>query len=298
MESQSEQLRDVAARRSVLAEALPLAREAATLLLEGFRRALTVRTKSRSDLVTDYDVECEARIRKGLAVRFPRHTMVGEEGGGESSELVWYVDPIDGTTNFAHGHPFFCVAMGLVHRGVPEVGIVIAPALALEWTAVRGGGAMRNGEKCRVSETDSLEHALLSTGFPSWRATRADNNYRDFLALDAASHGVRRCGASAIELAMVADGTYDACWDIGLKPWDIAASTLFVREAGGMVTDFDGSGPDFARFAETGGRVLASNGRLHEQIRQARSGAVPLPPVAMELNDQAARDLRARGEVG
>ncbi len=298
MESQSEPLRDVTARRSVLAEALPIARAAASLLLEGFRRTLTVRTKSRSDLVTDYDVECEARIRKELTARFPRHTMVGEEGGGESSDFVWYVDPIDGTTNFAHGHPFFCVAMGLVHRGLPDVGIVVAPALSLEWTAVRGGGATRNGEPCRVSSTDSLEDALLSTGFPSWRASRADNNYRDFLILDAASHGVRRCGASAIELAMVADGTYDACWDIGLKPWDVAASTLLVREAGGVVTDVDGGSLDLARFAEMGGRILASNGRLHPQIARARSGAAPLPPITMEPHEQRARDLRARGEVG
>lgn len=267
--------------RAVLSDAQSIAREAGALLLEGWRSAgAKARSKSRSDLVTDYDLRSEALIRARLGARFPEHTVVGEEGGGESSELVWYVDPIDGTTNFAHGHPFFCVAMGLVQAGVPQVGIVVAPALGVEWSAIRGGGTTRNGQPCFVSETASLEDALLSTGFPSWRASREDNNYGAFLALDAASHGVRRCGAGAIEIAMVADGSYDAFWDVGLKPWDVAASMLFVREAGGVVTDLRGGALELARFAEDGGRILASNGRLHAQMTRGLAGSVPLPPVA------------------
>ncbi|MDQ3031736.1 MAG: inositol monophosphatase [Myxococcota bacterium] len=289
-------------RRTLLDAALPIAREAGALLMEGWRSASSrARAKSRSDLVTDYDLRSEALIRERLAARFPDCAFIGEEGGGQSAERVWYVDPIDGTTNFAHGHPFFCVSMALVHAGEPELGIVIAPALAIEWTAVRGGGASRNGALCRVSDTESLDDALLSTGFPSWRASREDNNYRAFLALDAASHGVRRCGASAIELAMVADGSYDAFWDVGLKPWDVAASTLFVREAGGLVSDHDGA-PLIALddFAGAGGRVLASNGRLHGQLARGLAGAVPLPPVAGMRSggsDLGASDLRRHEEV-
>jgi myo-inositol-1(or 4)-monophosphatase len=283
--------------RSVLADALPIAREAAALLLEGWRGAPAARAKSRSDLVTDFDLRSEALIRERLGARFPDHAIVGEEGGGQGAELVWYVDPIDGTTNFAHGHPFFCVAMSLVRAGEPQVGIVIAPALAIEWAAVRGGGATRNGAPCRVSSVASLDDALLSTGFPSWRASRADNNYRAFLALDAASHGVRRCGASAIEIAMVADGSYDAFWDVGLHPWDVAASSLFVREAGGVATDLEGAPLDLSSFAGRGGRILASNGPLHGALRGALADGVPLPPVA-GMRPAEGPDLRRHEEMG
>ena len=282
---------------SILTDALPIARAAAELLAQRWRRAPEVRSKSRSDLVTDADLASETLIRESLGLCFPDHAIVGEEGGGEGGALAWYVDPLDGTTNFAHGHPFFCVSMALVEAGEPVVGIVIAPALSLEWTAVRGGGAFRNGARCQVSETASLDDALLSTGFPSWRASRADNNYRAFLSLDAATHGVRRCGAGAIELAMVADGAYDAFWDLGLKPWDVAASTLLVREAGGVVTDFDGS-----PVAIDAGRILASNGRLHGDLGHALAGGVGLPPIDLRPEEgaehRAGPHLRSHGEVG
>jgi myo-inositol-1(or 4)-monophosphatase len=276
--------------RSVLERALPIARDAASLLLAGWRGAIHHRAKSRGDLVTELDLQSETRIRCGLAVAFPDHTVVGEEGGGTASELTWYVDPLDGTTNFAHGHPFFAVSMALVRAPEePLVGIVIAPALGIEWTAVRGGGAYRNGSPCRVSDVDSLEAALLSTGFPAWRATRSDNNYRAFLAFDAASHGVRRCGAGAVEIAMVADGSYDAFWDLGLKAWDVAAATLIVREAGGIVSDFDGSA-----FRLASGRILASNGRIHRALSEGLAGAIPLPPLDLE----GSTGLLRSGKVG
>lgn len=296
------------ALRLVLDGALPIAREAAALLLDGWRSgAARARAKSRSDLVTDFDLRSEALLRERLAARFPEHAFVGEESailsepsieGARPEALAWYVDPIDGTTNFAHGHPFFCVSIALVEHGDPVVGVVIAPALGLEWAGVRGGGATRNGAPLRVSETASLEDALLSTGFPAWRAepatrARPDNNYRAFLALDAASHGVRRCGASAIEIAMVADGSYDAFWDLGLKPWDVAASSLFVREAGGVVSGFDG-----APAAIDAGRIVASNGRVHDAIVRGLAGAVRLPPVAGLAPSPAADRLRTDGEVG
>lgn len=259
----------------IRAEAVVVAREAAAILRDGWRTGVAVRSKGRSDLVTEIDLASERLIRDRLGARFPDHAIVGEEGGGEATrELVWYVDPLDGTTNYAHGHPFFCVSIALARAGEPVVGVVIAPALGLEWSGAKGLGVTRNGDRCSVSSTDSIEDALLSTGFPSWRGARGDNNYLAFLALDAASRGVRRCGAGAVELALVADGSYDAFWDLGLKPWDVAASSLFVREAGGVVTDFDGSA---ARL--DAGRILASNGRIHAELIGAIAGAIPLPPL-------------------
>ena len=280
---------DTDSLRACLDGVLPLARSAGAILMEGFRHAPTVRLKSRSDLVTEFDERSEAWLRAGLAERHPDHSFVGEEGGGQPGELAWYVDPIDGTTNFAHGHPFFCLSMGLCRGDEPLVGIVLAPALGLEWTAVRGGGTFRNGARCQVSGCSSIEDALLASGFPATRASQPDNNYGTFLALDAATHGVRRCGAAALEIAMVSDGAYDGFWDIGLKPWDVAAGALLVREAGGVVSDFDG-GPLGLR----SGRFLATNGRVHAAVQRGVAGGFPRPP----LGGIGRTGLPTQGEVG
>lgn len=285
----------------ILEHAIAIAREASTLLRDGWRKGVSVRTKARSDLVTEIDLASERLVRERIGARFPEHLIVGEEEGapitalegslgaheaaraegegrareGDSgSRPVWYVDPLDGTTNYAHGHPFFCVSIACTRAGEPIAGVVIAPALGIEWAASKGAGLRRNGERCSVSRCDSLEDALMATGFPAGRASRPDNNYRAFLALDAASHGVRRCGAAAIEIAMVADGSYDAFWDIGLRAWDVAAGMLFVREAGGAVTDLDGSPVRL-----DAGRFMASNGRIHAALARGIAGAIPLPPL-------------------
>jgi myo-inositol-1(or 4)-monophosphatase len=273
--------------RAVLETARGIAREAGALVLEGFRRGGRTRTKSdRTDLVTEYDEKSERLIRDRIAKLLPSHDVVGEEGQGTSDaakRLVWYVDPIDGTTNFAHGHPFFCLAMGLAvrtnHDGeVPIAGIVLAPAMQIEWSAATGLGARRNGQEIHVSATPALEDGLLATGFPSTRARIDDNNYKAFLAIDAATHGARRCGAAAMELCLVADGAYDGFWDISLKRWDVTASTVIVREAGGTVTDYESADLPLDRFERNGGRVIASNGSVHEELRNAIRGALPLPP--------------------
>ncbi len=278
----------------ISARALEIARGASRLLLEGHRRGPAVRSKGRSDLVTEYDERSELFVREGLARAFPSHTVVGEEMGGVAGELAWYVDPLDGTTNFAHGHPFFCLSLGLVGGGEHLVGVVVAPALGTEWTAHRGGGAWRDGSRIGVSDTTAIEDALLATGFPATRASVEDNNYRAFLALDAASHGVRRCGAAALELALVADGGYDAFWDLGLKPWDLAAGALLVREAGGRVTDLRGEALELSK-----GRILASNGRLHDALVAGLAGGLPLPPIALDGAASRSRDgLQASKEVG
>jgi myo-inositol-1(or 4)-monophosphatase len=278
--------------RTVLETARGIAREAGQLVLEGFRKGTRIRTKSdRTDLVTEYDEKSERLVRDRLAKLLPEHDVIGEEGQGASDAgkpLVWYVDPIDGTTNFAHGHPFFCLAMGLAARKEdggeePIAGVVLAPAMQIEWSAARGCGALRrqgggNGVRCEVSGTAALEDSLLATGFPSTRARIDDNNYKAFLAIDAATHGARRCGAAAMELCLVADGAYDGFWDIALKRWDVTAGTVIVREAGGRVTDFDSDDALLDRFERNGGRVIASNGSIHEELRKAVRGALPLPP--------------------
>ncbi len=263
----------VALRRDVVTAA----REAGELLLEGFRGAGRVRAKGAGgDLVTEYDERAEAMLRDRLGALLPGATFVGEEGGGQAGEgLCWYVDPIDGTGNFAHGHPWFCVSIGLWRGDAPLVGVVHAPAMGLTVDGHRGGGVRREGAPARVSTTAKLEDALLATGFPHDRATRPDNNYRAYVALDASTHGVRRCASAALELAVVADGGYDGFWDLSLAPWDVAAAVLLVEEAGGRVTDLAGEPLRLRPRVE----ILATNGLLHDPLRHALAHARALPPI-------------------
>lgn len=251
-----------------------IAKEAGALLMEAFRSPVAIRAKeTASDLVTELDERCEALLRERLAVAFPGISIVGEETGGEGGDgAVWYVDPIDGTSNFAHGHPWFCISLGLWENGKPVCGVVHAPAIGLTYTAARGHGVTRNGVPCRVSSVRRLEQSLVSTGFPADRAVRKPDPYRAFAAVDAASQGIRRCGAAALELSLVADGAYDAFWEQGLRPWDLAAAAFFVTEAGGTVTDRTG-----APLRLDAGEVVASNGHVHEALLLALAHASALP---------------------
>lgn len=279
-----------------LAVARRVASEVGVLLLEGYRQAVTVREKDRSDLVTEHDERAEALVRARLGELLPEHGFVGEEGTrlGGDAPLVWHVDPIDGTSNFAHGHPFFCFAMGLAVRAPdtddrPVLGLVSAPAMGITWTGGVGLGAQRNGVPCRVSSTTRLDQALLATGFPANRASDPDNNYEAFLRLDSASHGVRRCGAGAMEIALVADGSYDAFWDLGLKSWDVCAGAAIVEAAGGRASLEDGSP---LRLGAR--RVVLSNGGIHEALLLALRGEAPLPPLTPAL----AAALKTSRQVG
>lgn len=278
--------------RTILDTALPIARRAGALLLEGWRGAARVSMKAKSDLVTDYDVASEKLIRDGLSAAFPEHVVIGEEGGGERRQgaLSWYVDPIDGTSNFAHGHPFFCVSMGLCQGDEPILGIVVAPAIHTEWAGARGIGATRNGAPMRVSTCGAIDDALMASGFPHDRASEPNNNYARFITLDAASHGVRRCGAGALELCILADGGYDGFWELHLKPWDVAAGVCLVREAGGRVSGFEGE--EFDLFA---GRILATNGALHEPMIRALAGALPMPSIAGMVSRRGDDAVSERG---
>lgn len=242
-----------------------VARAAGRTALAGYRKGAKIERKQTTELVTQYDFESERVIREGLASISPPIPLVAEEAGGTfDGDRVWYADPIDGTTNFAHGHPFWAVSIGLVIDGIPVLGTVVAPALGLEWLGWRGGPALRNGEPCRVSATLDLRDALLATGFPYDRQTSPDNNLEAFAAMQKRAVGIRRCGSAAIDLCLVADGTYDGYWEKKLQPWDIAAGIAMVCSAGGRATALGGGPPDLLR-----GHVIASNGHIHEALFDA-----------------------------
>jgi myo-inositol-1(or 4)-monophosphatase len=251
--------------------ALDAAREAARITHAGWRTHPDVEFKGRIDLVTRYDRESERVLKERLAAATPYH-VVGEETGVAQTRAAggptWYVDPLDGTTNFVHGHPFYCVSVGLVVDGAPKLGAVVAPALGCEWAGIVGAGATRNGAPCHVSGTDTLGHSLLATGFPYDRATSPDNNFREFIALKKIARGVRRCGSAAIDLCFVADGTYDGYWEKRLSPWDLAAGAALVVAAGGRISDLAGGPADLAT-----GNLIASNGKIHDAIVDALKSA-------------------------
>jgi myo-inositol-1(or 4)-monophosphatase len=256
---------------SELDDALAIARavaDEAAALLRG-ARATAVRSKDeRTDLVTEWDTRTEDLIRARLATLTPDIPMLGEEGGGEvGAGRHWLVDPIDGTVNFAHGLPIWAVSIGLDGGGDAggEVGVVTAPALGWTFWAHRGGGAFaRRGdadERLAVSTVTELGRALLVTGFPYDRATTPDNNFAEWEHFQRRAGACRRLGAASLDLCLVATGAFDAYWERKLKPWDVAAGTLIVSEAGGRVTDTHGG-----RFTTTRGEVVASNGAIHDVI--------------------------------
>lgn len=243
--------------------ALDSARAAAALAQRGWRRHPATHHKGSIDLVTQFDLDSEALLRQRLAVAsFP---VIGEERGGDRGDdpqvPTWYVDPIDGTTNFVHGHPFWCVSVGLAAAGRPLLGVVVAPSLGVEWTGVVGEAATRAGEVCRVSDVSRLEEALLATGFPYDRHTSPDNNFDAFVAIKRKCQAVRRCGSAAIDLCLVADGTYDGYWEKKVRPWDVAGGSAILLAAGGTVTDYEGELTNV-----TDGVIVATNGRIHAAL--------------------------------
>jgi myo-inositol-1(or 4)-monophosphatase len=240
------------------------AAQAGALLRQGaFRGHGAERKATAVDLVTEYDRRSEALVVETLRAAFPDDTIVAEEGGGVAggAERRWWVDPLDGTTNFAHGLPFFCVSIGLEVRGQLAVGVVEAPALGWSFSTARGQGAHLGETPLRVSDTESLAAWLLATGFPYDVASDPRNNFAEFAALYRASQGVRRVGAAALDLAMVAAGWLDGYWEMKLRPWDLAAGALLVEEAGGRVSTWSGAPLQLA-----GGEVVATNGRIHDAL--------------------------------
>lgn len=240
------------------------AHAAGAVAMQGWRAPNEISKKGRFDLLTEYDLQSERLIRARLETAFPDHRIVGEEDAETGTgELVWYVDPIDGTTNFAHGHFFFAVSIAL-YRGVRGLaGVVHAPALGVTWKAARHKGAFRNGERCAVSARDRLDEAVCATGFPYDRWSNPDNNQAELGLFLQRVRGVRRCGAAAIDLCLVADGTYDVYWEQRLQPWDMCAGALIVQEAGGRLSGYEGEPAD-----PRSGRLIATNGLLHEAALQ------------------------------
>lgn len=244
------------------------ARAAGAVLMEGWRSpALSVERKGVIDLVTRWDRASEDLLRRELSAALPDVALVAEEGGGREARdelpTLW-VDPLDGTTNFVHGHPFFAVSVGLAVGRELVASCVHAPALGNTWVAAKGHGATRDGAPCRVSTVSALDDALLATGFPYDNRTNPRNNLAEFAALTMKTQGVRRCGSAALDLCLTADGTFDGYWERSLKPWDLAAGMLLVSEAGGALTSLDGGAHDFRS-----GAVVASNGALHRALLDA-----------------------------
>lgn len=224
-----------------------------------------VREKERADLVTAVDEAVERLVTERLRAAFPADLVVAEEfGAAVSGEgRRWILDPVDGTTNFVHGHPFVCVSLALVDEHGPAVGVLHAPCLGEVFHAVRGRGACRNGQPMRVSGTATLGDSLLATGFP-FKQGKGDLDAYMLLVADAirSSRDVRRAGSAALDLAFVAAGRVDAFFEVGLAPWDVAAGILLVEEAGGRVTGWPGD----TRPPLESGRILASNGRIHDGL--------------------------------
>jgi len=245
--------------------ALRVARQAGEILRDGRQRGFRVSFKGEVDLVTDVDRLSEALVVQALSDAFPDHTVVAEEGtsAGEphAGRPIWYVDPLDGTTNYAHRLPWYAVSIGLELDGEPLVGVVRVPEFDWDFWAVCGRGAHLGQTRLSVSDVPLLDRALLATGFPYDRRTSPDNNLPEFGAVLRRCQGVRRIGAASLDCALVAWGCYDAYWEFKLKPWDICAGALLVSEAGGQVTLTDGS-----TFSSTAGSIIATNGLVHDEL--------------------------------
>jgi myo-inositol-1(or 4)-monophosphatase len=247
---------------SYLETAVEIAREAGALLAGYFERRVTFELKGEFDLVTEADRASERMVVERLRSHFPSHGIVAEEGGGyqSPSEYRWYVDPLDGTTNFAHGFPIFNITLALERDGEMLCGVVFDPVRQELFSAESGAGAYLNNHRIRVSNTRRLEDSLACTGFPS-RRRHLNINIHFYHQLAMATHGVRRSGSAAIDLAYVACGRLDAFWEFGLNPWDMAAGRLLVCEAGGRCTDMRGQPHRL-----TSPHLLVDNGGIHEEI--------------------------------
>src|ERR1700726_621695 len=261
---------------SFLEVATEAARGAGGILMTEFDRPVKISYKGEVDIVTQADRRSEQAIVTRLRTRFPKHAIVAEEGGGSESDspFRWHVDPLDGTTNFAHGYPCFAVSIGLEEAGELIVGVVYQPITRELFTSAKGEGAYLNRKRIQVSKIDRLATSLLVTGFPSVKRTQNPTILYSW-DFTLRSHGVRRDGSAAMDLASVACGRFDGFWEFGLHPWDTAAGVLLVREAGGAVTNFSGE-PYHVGDYET----LASNGRIHLERRQ----------VAAEIQEQIANE--------
>jgi myo-inositol-1(or 4)-monophosphatase len=281
---------------SILQTAVSIAHEAGAVVRDSFPRTVLdhIGFKGAVNPVTETDTAVEALIIARLRAAFPGHCILAEEGGGDEGLLdmlqapgdisgdgdasdgqaIWLIDPLDGTNNFAHGFPCVGLSLALLAAGQPVVGVIYDPLRGETFAATAGGGATLDGQPIYVSGTDHLGNAFLATGFPYDRRTAPDNNAERLDHFLRRSLGVRRAGSAVLDLAYVACGRLDGFWEIRLKPWDVTAGVLLVREAGGCATNFEG-GPDCL----SGEFIVASNGHVHaEMLRVIREGAAAPRP--------------------
>jgi myo-inositol-1(or 4)-monophosphatase len=257
---------------SYLQNCLEIATEAAlaagAVLIKYWGKLATVEEKGRAgDLVTIADKESEAVILEILSRHFPDHSILAEESGQvttNQSEYLWAIDPLDGTTNYAHQYPLFSTSIGLLIDGIPQVGVIYEPIGDRLFRAAQGLGATCDRSPIQVSQTKTLDRSLLVTGFAYDRRETSDNNYAEFCYLTHLTQGVRRSGAASLDLAHVAQGRLDGYWERGLSPWDLAAGVILVTEAGGTVTAYDQT-----PFLMDSGRILATNTLIHTELSSA-----------------------------
>lgn len=245
--------------------AIETAREAGQILLEKFGRKISVNKKGEIDLVTEADLASEKLIIEKIKSQYPKHSILAEESGEAvfidgADRWKWIVDPLDGTTNFAHGYPCFCVTLALEHNDEIVIAATFDPTRDEMFSAEKGSGASLNGKPVRVSETEILSEALLVTGFP-YDVARRDNFAGNFTRMLLKSRAIRRDGSAAIDMAYVACGRFDGFWEEGLNPWDVAAGVLLIEEAGGRVSRYDGEKIDVYTPP-----ICASNGWIHEEM--------------------------------
>jgi myo-inositol-1(or 4)-monophosphatase len=238
-----------------------LAREAGSVLLSYFGK-VAIEYKGEVDLVTEADRRSEELIVGRIRRQWPSHNVMGEEGSRTEtgSDFRWYVDPLDGTTNFAHGYPVFCVSIALEYKAERIAGVIYDPCRNEMFAVEKGAGATLNGKSIQVSKISRLAECLVATGFPSHKRHK-NPNIHFYHQITLRSHGVRRAGSAALDLCCVACGRYDAFWEFNLNPWDTAAGALLVQEAGGSITNFTGGAFDISSR-----EVLASNSLVHDEL--------------------------------
>ena len=243
---------------------IKIAKEAGSVIKDGFGKNFNIEFKTNeTNLVTDIDKASEKLITDFVKKNYPSHKILAEESGesGSNSDYLWVIDPLDGTTNFAHGIPIFSVSIGLQKNGQTIAGVVYDVMRDVLYSAELGGGAFANGKKLHVSKNDKLGRSVLVTGFPYNIAENPDNALEKFAALTKVARAVRRLGSAAIDLCYVASGVFDGFWEVYLHPWDVCAGKLIVEESGGLVTDFEGKRIDI--FSQ---KFLASNSAVHNSI--------------------------------
>jgi myo-inositol-1(or 4)-monophosphatase len=265
--------------KALLTEAIDIVRNAGNVLLKYFNSEQKITFKSLFDMVTEADLASEKAIVDALRKLTPDINILAEESSSaddpapELLDYLWVVDPLDGTTNFAHGFPHFAISLALLEKGLPVIGIVFDPLKNELFSAVTGCGAHLNTNRIKVSSNDNPEKSLIATGFPYAIRDIDQKNLMEFCTFRLSCQGIRRFGAAALDLAYVAAGRLDGFWEFGLKPWDTAAGILIVREAGGNVTRYDGSD-----YSVTNSDIIASNANIHTFMQQILTMKMPELP--------------------